>query len=106
MALKIQHVPVSGDPNQGIDALKRQSAGVAYSDCVRVDLPAGTPDRNRLTSQQIANAMPLTCVSKVSATNSSNPPSRFTMSSGRPAPMVRHCYPMPRRSANRARYAT
>jgi enamine deaminase RidA (YjgF/YER057c/UK114 family) len=39
MALNIQHIPVSGDPMQGIDALKQQAAGVAYSDCVRVDLP-------------------------------------------------------------------
>jgi 2-iminobutanoate/2-iminopropanoate deaminase len=39
MTLIIQHVPVSGDPSQGIDALKKQAASVAYSDCVRVDLP-------------------------------------------------------------------
>ena len=30
--------PVTGDPSQGISALRQASTGVAYSDCVRVDL--------------------------------------------------------------------
>lgn len=37
--MNMSFFPVTGEPSQGIPALQQVSSGVAYSDCVRVDLP-------------------------------------------------------------------